>query len=125
MSTDISQLFTKDEVKELQVIFNDIPVLVKYKEMGWSMKNKVLSKSFDFQLSGKVVFDFDSYNKGMLYAMVTYIKFGDTEIPKNDLNEIFFDRLNPAFGALLEKIIPKAFSEVTANDFFTQEQKRS
>jgi len=119
MGIDI--IFNSGEERETKAQFKGQEVIIKTKEISWSEKNKILSKCFNYQTDGQISFAFDTYNREMLKKIISSIKIGDSQIPPTEINDILFSRLSPAFGAILEKLVPKAFEEVQINDFFGKE----
>jgi hypothetical protein len=119
--SDLDLLFSSSETKEVEFDFKGSKILVKVKELSWSEKNQVLSKCFSYQSSGEISFDFDKYNKLMLRKLIVGIKVGATEVPTTEINDIFFNRLNPAIGSKLERIVPKAFTDIKSSYFFAGE----
>ena len=117
--SSLDVLFSSNEQKDFDFEFKGIKIKVKVKDISWSVKNKILGECFDYKSSGVAKFDFDQYNKKMLKEMVVGITVGDSVVPPGELNDVFFARINPAFGSLLEKIVPKAFEDVGA-DFFAK-----
>ena len=118
--SDLDVLFTGDGTKVEELEFKGKKVQVKLREISWSEKNKILNKCFIYQSSGEINFNFDQYNKEMLKKLVVSISVEGSVVP--EINEIFFARLNSSFGSVLEKLIPKAFEELNASDFFVKKQ---
>ena len=54
--------------------------------------------------------------KESLSRMIVNAPWGKTD-------NIFFAQLNKDFGAMLEKMVPKAFEEAQMTDFFVKGQK--
>jgi hypothetical protein len=121
--SNLDLIYNSNEFKETEVDFKGVKVKVKSKAIGWSVKNKILSECFDYKTTGSAKFDFDAYNKKMLKAMIVEISVGGEAVPPSELNDVFFARINPAFGSVLEKIVPKAFEEVNG-DFFGAESSK-
>jgi hypothetical protein len=119
MASGIDLLFSSNEQKEHVFDFKGAKIKVKTKEISWSLKNKILGDCFDYKSSGSARFDFDTYGKKMLAAVVVSISVDDAVVPQSDMTEVFFARLNPEFGSLLEKVIPKAFED-GSQDFFAK-----
>ena len=115
----IDIIFSTSEPREVEFEFKGQKVIVKVKEMGWSEKNKILSRCFTYSSDGKASFDFDQYNKEMLKKLVLGIKVGESDVPSGEINEIFFARLNPTFGGMLQRLVPQAFEEMSS-DFFAK-----
>jgi hypothetical protein len=118
--SNLDLIFNSNDFRETEFDFKGSKVRVKTREITWSVKNKILGECFDYKTTGSAKFDFDSYNRKMLKAMIVEISVGGDAIPPSELNDVFYSRLNPAFGAALEKIVPKAFEEVN-NDFLGRE----
>ena len=118
---DLEIIFSSGETRTEEFGFKGKKIRVKVKEIGWTEKNKVLSQCFQYQTDSTIRFDFDKYNREMLKKMIIGMTVGESEVPPNELNEIFFARLNSSFGSMLEKLIPKAFEEIGTSDFFAKE----
>jgi len=112
----LEKLFASDVLIDKMFKFKDVEIPIKYRELSWSEKNKIVSDSFKLNPDGKTMsFDLDMYKKSCLKAMIKEAPWGET-------NLIFLNKINPAFGALLETIVPKVGSEVIEDqDFFEQE----
>ena len=117
----LEKLFNTGGTKDYTFDFKDVKVKVTTKEISWSVKNQILGDCFDLSSVGSAKFDFDKYSKKMLAAIIVSIVVGDSVVPPTELNEVFFNRLNPEFGSILEKLVPKAFDEVKG-DFFVKGQ---
>ena len=117
---DLDVLFTSDSTKSEEFEFKGKKVQIKLREISWTEKNKVLSQCFLYQTDGTIKFDFDKYNREMLKRLIIAVSVGDSSVPANELNEIFFARLNSSFGSMLEKLVPKAFEEIGVSDFFVK-----
>ena len=120
MSNGIESIFSTAAEKEIKSQFRDQEVIIKTREISWSEKNKILSKCFTYSQDGSISFAFDTYNKEMLKKIIVSISVGGSLIPPTEINDIFFSRLSPAFGSILEKLVPKAFEEVQVSDFFAK-----
>jgi len=118
---ELDSIFKSDAIREVTFEYKGTPVKVKLGEASWSEKNKILTKCFTYKNDGSVSFDLDRYVKDMIRKIVLGITVGSTAVP--EINDIFFTRLNPEFGSLLEKLVPKAFEETTVPDFFGSEPK--
>lgn len=114
-------IFSTAEEREIKSEFKGQEVIIKIREISWSEKNKILSKCFQYQASGEISFAFDVYSKEILKKIIVSISVGGSVIPSTEINDIFFSRLSPAFGSILEKLVPKAFEEVQVTDFFGKE----
>ena len=121
MGDNLSIIFNSGEEKEVKSQFKGQEVAVKIREISWSEKNKILSKCFAYSQEGNISFAFDTYNKEMLKKIIVSISIGGSLIPPTEINDIFFSRISPAFGSILEKLVPKAFEEIQVSDFFGKE----
>ena len=119
--SNIDILFNAEEEREEKFQFKGHEIVVKVKELGWSEKNKILSKCFEYQTDGHISFAFDVYNREMLKKIISSISVDGSPVPKVEIGDIFFTKLNVTFGSILEKLVPKAFEEVQINDFFGKE----
>jgi len=112
---ELDKVYTGNENKEIELEFEGRKILIRVRELGWSEKNQILSQCFTYQTDGSVSFNFDRYFKLAISKIIVQAPWGET-------TNIFLNRIKPAFGALLEKLVPKAFEEVKANDFFAKGQ---
>jgi len=118
---NLNVIFNSGEEKEVKSEFKGQEVIIKVREISWSEKNKILSKCFTYSQDGTISFAFDTYNKEMLKKVLVSISVGGNVVPPTEINDIFFSRISPAFGSILEKLVPKAFEEVQISDFFVKE----
>lgn len=121
MGNELDLIFSSGETKDSEFEFKGQKVVVRVRDISWSEKNKVLSKCFTYSPDGKIAFDFDQYSKEMLKRLVVGISVGNSSVPANEINEIFFARLNSSFGSMLEKLVPRAFEDIKTSDFFVKE----
>ena len=121
MSNGIDLIFSTMAEKEEKSQFKGQEVIVRVREISWSEKNKILSKCFTYSQDGTISFAFDTYNKEMLKKIIVNISVGGSVVPSMEINDIFFSRISPAFGLILEKLVPKAFEEIQVSDFFAKE----
>ena len=105
---DINTIYIESALKEIKLEYRGEEILIKVKPISWSKKNQILSDCF--ALDG-MKFNFDKYIKGMLGEMIAEAPWGET-------NQVFLNKINPEFGAILEKLVPKAFDEGLSVDFF-------
>ena len=106
----------KDEQKDLVLEYKGIKLSIKVRDLSWSERNQILGKCFIYQTDGNISFDFDKYMKESLSKMIISAPWGKTDA-------IFFAQVNKDFGAMLEKIVPKAFEELQVPDFLGIGQK--
>lgn len=112
---DLEAIFVKESKKTITIPFEGREFNIVVKPMTWARKNKILSDCFSFDSKGTMKFSTDKYMKTMLSEMIVEAPWGET-------NEVFLNRIKPEFGAKLEALVPKAFDEETAPDFFGKEQ---
>jgi hypothetical protein len=108
---DLNKLFSEEGTKETVLNFEGEDLCIKIRPLSWSKKNQILSRCFSYSQSGEVAFNFDRYLKEMLCEMIVEAPWGET-------NHIFLTRIKPEFGAILEKLVPKAFQEIKEQNFF-------
>jgi len=116
--SEIDVIFTTEEQKEVTLEFKGIKIPIVIRKLGWSEKNKILAKCFTYQQDGTISFEFDRYTREMLKRCVVKAPWGET-------NEIFLSRIDADFGAMLEKLVPRAFEEGKNTNFFDKEQSTS
>jgi hypothetical protein len=102
-----------DPESDVELDFQGVPIKIRIRQLSWSKKNQILSNCFSYGSDGQMQFNFDRYMKEMLQAMIVKAPWGET-------NHIFLNKLNPAFGSILEKLVPKAFDEVKDTSFFVK-----
>ena len=117
MPSEVDVIFSSGETRDVELEFKNVKVQVKVKDLGWTEKNNILSKCFAYQTDGAMSFDFSKYMRMSLLKIVVSLMVAGTVVP---IDEVFFARLNPQFGAMLEKLVPQAFEEVKTNDFFVK-----
>jgi len=105
---DINNIYIENAPKEIKIEYRGTEIPIKVRPLSWSKKNQILSDCFSID---GMKFNFDKYIKGMLTELIVEAPWGET-------NQIFLNRINPEFGAVLEKLVPKAFDEGLSVDFF-------
>lgn len=116
---DLSEIYIVDEVKEVKLPYTSksgekIEIVIKVKPMTWSRKNQILTKCFTYNQDGSIKFNFDRYTKDVLSEMIVEAPWGKTD-------EVFLNNIRPDFGSKLEKLVPKAFEELSNPNFFVKE----
>lgn len=115
---DINDIYISEGLKEIDLTYKTAEIKLKVRQLSWSKKNQILSACFTYGTDSQMKFNFDKYIKDMLCEMIVEAPWGQT-------NHIFLSKISPEFGAMLEKLVPKAFEEGVTNDFFAQEPKTS
>ena len=118
---DLDIIFYRGEVKVEKFDYQGKTVEASIETIGWSEKNKILSECFVFRNDGTISFNFEAYNRLMLKRMLKGLKVGESVVPPTEINDILLSRLNDSFGSALEKVIPKAFSDLSIDNFFGKE----
>ena len=77
---------------------------VTVKQLSWSRRNQLLSKSLQFTQNGGSKFDGDLYVRECLKAMIVDAPWGRT-------TEAFLVSIDSRLGTALEAIVPKAFGD--------------
>lgn len=116
--SDLDAIFVNDERKQITIPYEGKEFVITVKPISWAKKNKILSDCFNFNTDGTMHFSTDKYMKTMLSEMIIEAPWGKT-------NEVFLNRIKPDFGAKLEALVPKAFDQETAPDFFVKELDKS
>jgi hypothetical protein len=111
---DINDIYISEGLKEIDLTYKTAEIKLKVKQLSWSKKNQILSACFTYGADSQMKFNFDKYIKDMLCEMIVEAPWGQT-------NHIFLSKISPEFGAMLEKLVPKAFEEGATNDFFVKE----
>jgi len=111
-------VFQDSEVKDISLEYKGVLIPIKVRDLSWSERNQILGKCFNYQTDGNISFDFDKYMKESLSKMIVKAPWGET-------NSIFFAKISKDFGAMLEKMVPKAFEEAQMPDFFVSGQSTS
>jgi hypothetical protein len=112
--TDLNDIFISEDIKETEVEYQGKKFALKIKPITWSKKNQILTKCFTYGQDGQMSFNFDKYMKEILVEIIAEAPWGKTD-------QIFLSRIKPDFGAILEKLVPKAFEELQSGDFFVKE----
>ena len=115
---DWEVVFKGEETRDLSLEYRGVTIPIKIRDLSWSERNQILGKCFNYQTDGSASFDFDKYMKDSLSKMIVKAPWGET-------NSIFFTRITREFGAILERLVPRAFEEVQIPDFFENEQSPS
>jgi hypothetical protein len=108
---DINDIFLKEDITDNVLQYHGVEIKVKTKPVTWSRKNQILTKCFSYAQDGSMQFDFDKYMKEVLIETIISADWGKTD-------HIFLSRIKPDFGAMLEKLVPKAFEEMDSTNFF-------
>lgn len=110
------EIMLKDEgPKEVILEIRGVKIPIKVRDLSWTEKNQILSKSFTYQNDGSISFDFDKYNKLVLSKIIIEAPWGKTDM-------VFLTSLPRASGEALEKLVPKAFEDNSvASDFLAKE----
>lgn len=115
---DINNIYISEELKEITLDYKGVEIKIKVRPLSWSKKNQILSNCFTYGTDSQMKFNFDKYIKEMLYEMIVEAPWGKTD-------HIFLSKINPEFGSILEKLVPKAFEEGATTDFFVKDPKIS
>ena len=92
-------------------------VTLKTRHMPWSIKNKITSKSMSYDANGgNAFFDVDFFNKECLKYIIVEAPWGPT-------NDMLLLQANDDFGAALETLVPKAFTQTNAVPTIEQVKK--
>jgi len=113
----LEKLFVSMQPKNVVLKFEGTEIPITIRELSWSQKSKAQGDCFSFHEDGTVVFDFDKYNKSLIKQIITNAPWGET-------NEVFLNQVKASFGTELEKLIPKAFEDVKANNFLAKESAK-
>jgi hypothetical protein len=101
--------------KEVILEVKGVKIPIKVRDLSWTEKNQILSKSFTYQSDGNISFDFDKYNKLVLTKIIIEAPWGKTDFT-------FLTQLPRSSGEILEKLVPKAFEDQSvASDFLGKE----
>jgi len=118
MSADWEVMLKDEGPKEAIIEIRGVKIPLKVRDLSWTEKNAILSKSFTYQSNGEISFDFDKYNKLVLTKIIVEAPWGKTDMT-------FLTSLPRASGEALEKLVPKAFEESSQNlGFLEQEQSK-
>ena len=77
---------------------------ISYKELSWSRRNQILSRSITWDDTGGTAFDGDAYVRACLKEMIVEAPWGRT-------TEAFLLSIDGRLGSALEELVPKAFVE--------------
>ena len=108
---DLANIYIETAPKEVTLEYKGVEIPIKVRPISWSRKNEILSDCFT--LDG-MKFNFNKYIKSILSEMIVEAPWGTTD-------QIFLAKINPEFGAMLEKLVPKAFDEGSSASFFVKE----
>jgi len=75
---------------------------LKIKDLSWSKRNRLISKSLGWDAGGQVEFDGDFYVRECLKEMIVEAPWGRT-------SETFLISIDSRLGGALESLVPKAF----------------
>ena len=79
---------------------------ITVKELAWSKRNQLISKSLQFTSSGSTTFSADVYVRECLKEMVI-------EAPLGNTTESFLLQIDNRLGSALEELVPTAFDDVS------------
>jgi len=113
---ELDKIYVSDTTKEIDLEFEGVKISIEIKPLSWSRKNQILSGCFTYGNDSQMKFNFDKYIKDMLCAMIVKAPWGET-------THIFLSKIKPEFGAMLEKLVPRAFEEGVTGDFFVKGQE--
>jgi len=113
---ELDGIFAKSNIEVVEVEFKGVKISIEICPLSWSKKNQILGRCFTYATDGSISFNYDRYMKEALSELITKAPWGET-------NHIFLNKINAEFGAILEKLVPKAFDEVKNMDFFEQRPK--
>ena len=89
---------------------------VTVKQLSWSKRNQLISKSLQFTSSGSTTFSADVYVRECLKEMIIEAPWGNT-------TESFLLQIDNRLGSALEELVPTAFDDVSgAADTIKKEQ---
>jgi hypothetical protein len=108
---DLTNIYIDTALREIKLDFKGVEIPIKVKPISWARKNEILSDCFS--LDG-MKFNFGRYIKSILSEMIVEAPWGPTD-------QVFLAKINPEFGAVLEKLVPKAFEEGSSASFFAKE----
>lgn len=103
---DLSKYQIESKVKKVPIKIEETgdQFEVTVKQLSWSRRNQLLSKSLQFTQNGGSKFDGDLYVRECLKAMIVDAPWGRT-------TEAFLVSIDSRLGTALEAIVPKAFGD--------------
>ena len=78
---------------------------VTVKDLPWSRRNQLISKSLEFNAGGETKFAADVYVRECLKEMIVDAPWGNT-------TESFLMQIDSRLGSALETLVPQAFDDV-------------
>ena len=78
---------------------------VTVKDLPWSRRNQLISKSLEFNAGGETKFAADVYVRECLKEMIVDAPWGNT-------TERFLMQIDSRLGSALETLVPQAFDDV-------------
>ena len=82
---------------------------ITYKDLSWSRRNQILSRSIQWSDSGSTSFDGDAYVRACLKEMIIEAPWGRT-------TEAFLLSIDGRLGSVLEDLVPKAFDQTPLSE---------
>ena len=79
---------------------------ITVKELAWSKRNQLISKSLQFTSTGNTTFSADVYVRECLKEMIIEAPWGNT-------TESFLLQIDNRLGSALETLVPQAFDDVS------------
>jgi len=79
---------------------------ITVKELAWSKRNQLISKSLQFTSTGSTSFSADVYVRECLKEMIIEAPWGNT-------TESFLLQIDNRLGSALEELVPTAFDDVS------------
>ena len=99
---DVSKYTVSSTTESKTLYIDGTSFDVTVKPLSWSNRNRILSKSLQFDANGQTGFDGDFYVRECLKEMLVDAPWGRTTEP-------FLISIDHRLGTVLEELVPKAF----------------
>lgn len=104
IGTDVNELFVSTVNKNIDVVYNEKIWKFVVRDLTWSEKNNLISKSARVEKNKSATFDVNKYNQLYLEKAVVESPFEMTKVNILKLNDEFGDLLIDAIVNKAEKI---------------------
>ena len=115
---NLEQIYSKNILEEKELEFEGEKFTVKFKPVTWARKSTIVHQCMTYSKKGDAHFDYGHYMEEMLIAMEAEGFWGKTDY-------LFLKKITPAFGKVLEQIVPPPVEgSVDESDFFGEKSEK-
>lgn len=111
MALDV--IYSTGETRSIELEYKEVKIPIVVRDLTWAEKNQILDICVKAGNGGTPTFSYDKYMREVLSRIIVSAPWGRTD-------QMFFSKITPEFGAMLEKLIPKSLGDATT-DFLAKE----